>query len=680
MQTTEQTKLLKLNGEYLKLYVTTNSTLPKLVKNSGSMVIYHDPTKYQIDNGETSVNKYLSNDFKIYKESETGKYEIGKNLSENQIKSAEDVESYINSEWKENNSNYIYLGNELIAGGWGFNNKEQKESAIAQLALLPLNINRIDETLDYLNEAITEGDNRVKAYFAYYVEKNSDLADDGLYVSYKDINSDFFINSYNTDIKNIFNLLQPAEYKDITINTIKNNYVFSFYDQINNDIIKFSEENPNVNGTKYIIEKNNKLYVPVGCFADQHEIKINYYENDTNGITHIECNKIENTSQFNNGLYTAVEYNYSNNYNADTNQRLYVYSWNDIKKIGTVTNTPVNIYAEDTLLKNTLYFHPKNYNKEHQLLMDVRYKINGTPENKYKYFPGGSQLPFKSIENIIKSYTKELETKTIIPKFLIHYSDVKRISNILDTNNAYTDDYAVKIKATDLSKHKLIVEDDYVEIDYNFSLIYGSALPLIEFALPNVYLIKNIYIYWKNNLNNENRSMTNITGWFRIIRNIQMTINPLANNVFSDYPWQRINYNLFYLIHNSQIFKGTATIRIEFYEINKNILLNNIPTNSIYTDYEQLKGTGDNAYLDLLDLSYKGIPDIILNDEFDSLHWVNGNGLTGFWNYLNKGFNIDLGGQTTETTDDDTDPNHVKLTPQERIYSQKYRDENVVLY
>ena len=38
----EQYKLLNLNGEYVKLYVTTNQTLPKLLKNSGSLVVFHD--------------------------------------------------------------------------------------------------------------------------------------------------------------------------------------------------------------------------------------------------------------------------------------------------------------------------------------------------------------------------------------------------------------------------------------------------------------------------------------------------------------------------------------------------------------------------------------------------------------------------------------------------------------
>ena len=35
-------KLLKLDGEKIKLYITKNSSLPRLLKNSGSLIVFQD--------------------------------------------------------------------------------------------------------------------------------------------------------------------------------------------------------------------------------------------------------------------------------------------------------------------------------------------------------------------------------------------------------------------------------------------------------------------------------------------------------------------------------------------------------------------------------------------------------------------------------------------------------------
>lgn len=64
----QENKLIKIDGEYVKLYVTTNVTLPKLLKNTGSLIVYHE-------------------------------------------------------EENNNSLNYLYLGNELISSGWGLQSK-----------------------------------------------------------------------------------------------------------------------------------------------------------------------------------------------------------------------------------------------------------------------------------------------------------------------------------------------------------------------------------------------------------------------------------------------------------------------------------------------------------------------------------------------------------------------------
>ena len=71
-----QNKLVKIDGEYVKLYVTTNKTLPKLLKNTGSLIVYHDGVLSNT-NDNTPIN-------------------------------------------------YLYLGNNLISSGWGLHKEVQR--------------------------------------------------------------------------------------------------------------------------------------------------------------------------------------------------------------------------------------------------------------------------------------------------------------------------------------------------------------------------------------------------------------------------------------------------------------------------------------------------------------------------------------------------------------------------
>lgn len=74
-----QNKFIKIDGEYVKLYVTTNKTLPKLLKNTGSLIVYHD--------------------------------------------------AVLNVEKNDTPLNYLYLANNLIASGWGFHKENQRDYA-----------------------------------------------------------------------------------------------------------------------------------------------------------------------------------------------------------------------------------------------------------------------------------------------------------------------------------------------------------------------------------------------------------------------------------------------------------------------------------------------------------------------------------------------------------------------
>lgn len=75
--------LFNINGEYVKFYITTNSNIPAILKNSGSIVIYNDKN----------------------------------NLLSNQL---------LNTSYA---LNYIYIGNEIIASGFGLSSIELRNKA-----------------------------------------------------------------------------------------------------------------------------------------------------------------------------------------------------------------------------------------------------------------------------------------------------------------------------------------------------------------------------------------------------------------------------------------------------------------------------------------------------------------------------------------------------------------------
>ena len=231
--------LKTINGEYVKFYITTNSQLPNLLKNTGSVVIYSD---------SDLSNKNTYNGYPY---------------------------SYSN--------NYIYLAGELIASGWGASTKEIRDK-LENIAYV------WDSTYSYMYDSYTY----MLTAYSYLLNKITNdlvLADGGIinktHTTYivdgieKYFNSeDLLLNKIEADYKP---LEITKEYSVVKYNTITNvDYIENLYET--NTIGNYSENSEIITLTSY----NNEIFeIPVGSRLASVEKVIEYNINDEKSIKSI---------------------------------------------------------------------------------------------------------------------------------------------------------------------------------------------------------------------------------------------------------------------------------------------------------------------------------------------------------------------------------------------------------
>lgn len=262
----QQDKFIKINGEYVKLYVTTNSTLPKLLKNTGSLIVYHQSS---------------------------------------------DLNSIKNS---------LYLGNELIAGGYGFVDDDKRKHAEEILpAFDPLYefitgknfwedatgaINNITGISDLksaiasdtyvtnflgwslpkiINEGLNGITDKITGEINKFLEKHSDLSDISItpYLTQK--------SPYDTKesvkiwMDELPYMLSPATYLKPEIKSKEFKVYYSYYDSQTNNYIHENNEQI-IYEAEYV---DGKFEVPRGAFITRISIIYNIAVNDAERINYI---------------------------------------------------------------------------------------------------------------------------------------------------------------------------------------------------------------------------------------------------------------------------------------------------------------------------------------------------------------------------------------------------------
>ena len=255
-------KLIKINGEYVKLYVTTNNTLPKLLKNTGSLIVYHQDK--------------------------------------------DDVQT-----------NYLYLGNELISSGWGFDNENDKEYAKTVLkqwdklftfstGVKPKstsapeyvdkfwdNLNENDPLYAYKNDFVDNIINSSENNFSIpyllnniikstkvefnealknYIPIKSDISKEEIspYI-YQRLSSNVSNPNQKIDMKYLGYMFGPAIYTKPEITNFDIKLYYSYYDRKHQLFVNETE-------AKYV---NGKYRVPKGAFISTIEVTVNTVLNDS---------------------------------------------------------------------------------------------------------------------------------------------------------------------------------------------------------------------------------------------------------------------------------------------------------------------------------------------------------------------------------------------------------------
>ena len=515
----DKNKLLKLDGEYVKLYVTKNTSLPKLLKNSGSLIVLNDDNNSDV----------------------------------------------IESLWDNKNSNYLYLGNEVIAGGFGFNDVEQKDKAIGILKDYYNDIQEIHDSISNECNEREEEDGRINEKIRNLVSIGSDLSslENGLYISSNTLDDDFFLTDDNEEqikIKDLINFLKPAEYDDISISNISQDCEVGFFESDNT----FETIDP--------IKIDGVLYVPYGSTLSSYTITIDSSYKDSGGIRGIllwKTNVVNGEERNNEICFIEKGNNDSNQPNSDNARDLFKIKFSK-------SNNP----STDT------YFDPNdsNYNKGKSILS--KFSIDVLPTQVFKKFPLLESYNIYSTENSIKSHKIEYPTLDIIPKYLVFYNNVVSKSNVNEIS------HEVDLRTFD--NYSMMMNDDYVDlVDVDFGDLENNY-KFWSLAIPTSYIIKNIYIIKDNKKHN-------ITGFFKRIY-FNCSLNPLYYNADTLYP-----YSFLYMMNDIAEINGKVTIRI-------------------YLDKTEPKMIGEQEIGESIDLAEMFIENttILDSDEFDANHWFSG--------------------------------------------------------
>lgn len=323
-------KLLKINGEYVKFYVTTNYKLPQLLANSGAAVIYH--------------------------EAPTG-------------------------------LNYLYVGGELIASGYGFANMETRN----KLADWSVNM---DDILEALREADRQLNLTIQEIQTNIIQWASDafVKSDG-----GDISKTVFTPS-TEDIeirtKDILGLLENITYDRMKMGEVVYTVTYS------HPLSTTDEEL-----TSTFLQSSYKA-LPIGSKLKNVNMLVTLSLNDSGPAESSKLTYYITNSRDNNNL--SEKYNYVNNSNQPNN---YASNLSNVLLGGDISKIMNNIYGSGELVVgNNDYQNYISYADQSNLITDECFsysvQYNGSLNTEYIVKEGRNNV-FKDFEIILKETPAE---------------------------------------------------------------------------------------------------------------------------------------------------------------------------------------------------------------------------------------------------------------------------------
>ena len=503
----------RFDGKYLKCIVSKYPSVLKFLANSGSMIVLQPQSEFIKQDISESINN--------------GEYYITDKSNDGQQR------------------NYVYLGDEFLASGYGFTTIQYRNSGERIIKSYDNTIRKLKKADSDEADTRFKEDEKIWGNFEKYVEINGGPIENTI------INFDGD-STKKIKTRDIILYGEEAQYDDLSIEEV----IVTIYD---NNMYPYKS-------------LNNTCIFPFGGNVSNIIIEIVGKDNDSGGLSYLEVlhdfHRKDSNYDENEGIIIK--------YDTDVDNKIII---------------PDNIDSQYNLHK-WVYYKQLNDSlneliideEKNNVIKDVYLYVKETPTANYKYYPGllnrtyvgtDEKIHLVSSGNAIKNHKLSLGIKlNIKPQYYIFYNFKKDISL-----NNFNDDKILPLN---------MINEDYttsidIYIDNSNTTDVQIAVP-INFALRKFNLVKN------------NINKFNLTG----------LVKKIKSNVLMRCPKSKINNDIYfctnydiYKFESDQPIESDVKINLEivydgknqlniiqksFNELNNNFIENN--TNELLNDEE----------------------------------------------------------------------------------------------
>lgn len=256
--------------------------------------------------------------------------------------------------------NHLYLGDEFIAGGWGFKSKSDRDLATKIINNYDSDISELQESVDNLEEDVNNIKNKV--------DEISDKINPTVYITDE--------NGERVKLDEVFFTGKPATYYDFELIDIEKVIIYN-----ENQTLKLSGD-------------INTIELPIGSIINKITYNINCNINDCGGIEEVDISFFESSDAYINNQATPVSVKSLQWVNLDS------------KKIVSITHEFVVPYRIDK-------------GEDLKVINKLMIKLNETQKEQYKPYPDlkltNSKFTIYSLENIIKAHNVFIDSLTVHP-------------------------------------------------------------------------------------------------------------------------------------------------------------------------------------------------------------------------------------------------------------------------
>lgn len=550
MTNTINNDINRFDGKYLKCIISKYPSVLKFLANSGSMIVLQPQ------------NELINQDIK-----ET-------------IKNGEYYIEVKNSDGKQRN--YIYLGDEFLASGYGFSTIQYRNTGERIIRTYDNTIRSLKKADADETKTRSDEDKKLWDNFKNYV------AIDGGPIENTIINFDGDSNK-RIRTRDIILYGEEAQYIDLKVNDV----IVTLYDN---------------NGYSYKAE-NNECIFPFGAVVASISVEIIGQDNDSGGLNYLEVlhdfhHKDANYDEHE-GIIIKYDTDVDNKIVIEDNidAKYNLHKWYYFKQLNSSTLEFIVDENKDNVIK------------------DIYLYIKETPTTNYKFYPGllncyyldnenkrtDEQVKLISAGNAIKNHKVNLGvTLNVKPQYYIKYNFEQSL--LLEN---FSDDKILPLNMTEDS----FTTDVNIYLNHNTNEEYKYiqiAVP-INFALRKLYLVKN------------NLEKFNLTGAiYKVKSNTSLPCPKSKTPSSNEEYYYTMKYDVYIFMSNSPIEKDVNVCLEIVYDGRTNLSVEKLKWDVINTQF-----TNNNANK------------LINDEEFNSLYWINadkynGNDNADLINKLNK--------------------------------------------